>query len=232
MLTFKGKNKKKIDVIRRKKNKLCRVICICSVTSSVHVLVPILKVLNRLGTVQVLSQDKSTMLLHPELETDFELGDIHLHMVEEVALLGEDEFKTFKEYDYNVIITNDFLPDCEVDKFIILNRRHYFRAQIDTPKKRYTPIMSVFNPTKLPREIVIQEKETIYVNERLVTLPSFAVCEPYLNNLFTDLGSKNYLIDSKVVAFVVACLDGIEDCTKRHITAILRERGELFVDPN
>lgn len=232
LLSFKGNSKKKIELIRNEKTKNCKVICICSLTSTVHVLFPILKVLNRLGTVQVISEDKSTMLLSPSMETKFTLGDISVEIVDEIILLDQDQKDSFKEFDYNILITHDFLPDCDVDKFIMLNRRHHYREQIDTPKKRYTPIMSVVNLQKLTKEDRLREKETVYVNERLLPLPPFAIVQDYLIALLEGVGKREFKVNDKIVNFTVECLNGIDECTKAHIKAILFERGELFVSPN
>jgi len=226
------RNKKKIDIIRREKTTKCKVICICSLTSTVHVLIPLLKVLNRLGTVQVISEDKSTMLLHPQLDSTFTLGDIRVEMVDELVMLPDETIESFKEYDYNIVITHDFLPEFNIDKYIILNRRHHFREQIDTVEKRYTPIFSVYDEKGLSKEERVAEKDIVYVNERLLPLPSFAVSQDYLNSLLMGIGKKEFRVNEKIVTFMVEALNGIEECTKAHIKRILLERGELFVSAN
>lgn len=231
-LSFKGNAKKKIETIRREKTENCKVICLCSVTSSVHVLVPILKVLNRLGTVQVLSEDKSTMLLSPTMESRFTLGDVHVELVEDLIMLDDETKNSFKEFDYNVLITNDFLPDCNIDKYIILNRRHHFRDQIDSVEKRYTPIMSVHNPQGLTTEERKHEEEVVYVNERLLPLPSFAISQDYLSTLLMGVGKKEFRVNEKIVTFIVEALNGIDECTRMHIKKILLERSDLFVSPS
>lgn len=201
-------------------------------TSTIHILVPILKVLNRLGTVQVISEDKSTMLLTDEVNSTFEVGDIKVEMVDEIIMLSDETTDTFKEYNYNIIITHDFLPDFNIDKFIILNRRHHFREQIDTVEKRYTPIFSVFDSKVLKKEEREKEKEIIYVNERLIDIPPYAVCQDYLSTLMMGVGKKEFRVNTKLVNFVTEALNGIEGCTKQHIKRILMERGELFVSVN
>lgn len=231
-LSFKGSSKKKIETIRREKTENCKVICICSVTSSIHVLVPLLKVLNRLGTVQVISEDKSVMLLSPTMESTFSLGDIHVELSDELVMLSERTKESFKEFDYNILITHDFLPDCKIDKYIMLTRRHHFREQIDTIENRYTPILSILNPQGLTKEEREHEIETIYVNERLLPLPPFAICQDYLSTLFMGVGKREFRINEKITTFVVEALNGIEQCTKSHIKGILLERGELFVSPS
>ena len=225
-------SKKKIDVIRRQKTEKCQVICICSMTSTIHILVPILKVLNRLGNVQIISEDKSTMLLTDEVNSTFEVGDIKVEMVDEIIMLSDETTDTFKEYNYNIIITHDFLPDFNIDKFIILNRRHHFREQIDTVEKRYTPIFSVFDSKVLKKEEREKEKEVVYVNERLIDIPPYAVCQDYLSTLMMGVGKKEFRVNAKLVNFVTEALNGIEGCTKQHIKRILMERGELFVSVN
>lgn len=222
-------SKKKIDVIRRQKTEKCQVICICSMTSTIHVLVPILKVLNRLGTVQVISEDKSTMLLSDEINSTFEVGDIRVELIDEIIMLPDEVIDTFKEYNYNIIITHDFLPDFNIDKFIILNRRHHFREQIDTVEKRYTPIFSAFDGKVLKKDEREKEKEVVYVNERLIDIPPYAVCQDYLNTLMMGVGSKDFRVNTKLINFVTEALNGIEGCTKQHIKRILMERGEMFV---
>lgn len=228
----KATKKKKIEVIKKRKTEKCRTICICSVTSTIHVLVPILKVLSRLGTVNVISEDKSTQLLSPTLETNFKIGDIRVEMVDELFDLPEETLELFKEYDYNIIITTDFLPDCDIDKYIILNRRHHFRTQIDTTDKRYIPIFSVYDMKPLTKEQRVHEQEVVYVNEKLMKLPPFVICEDYLSTLLMGVGKKEFRVNGKVMEFITNALEGIDGCTKVHIKRILTERGELFVSPN
>lgn len=224
----KAAKKKKIEVIKKRKTEKCRNICICSVTSTVHVLVPMLKVLSRLGTVNVLSEDKSTVLLSKNMDTNFRIGDIRVEMIDELFDIPEESLELFKEYDYNIIITTDFLPDCEIDKYIILNRRHHFRTQIDTTEKRYTPIFSAYDMKALTKEEREREQETVYVNEKLMKLPPFAVCEDYLSTLLMGVGNKELRVNGKLIDFVTNALEGIDGCTKMHIKRILMERGELF----
>lgn len=231
-LSFKGNTKKKIESVRRLKTENCKIICVCSITSSIHVLIPLVKVLNRLGTVQIISEDTSTMLLSPTMESSFQLGDVHVQVVEELVMIEDDVKASFKEYDYNVLITQDFLPDVDIDKYIMLSRRHHFRDQIDSIEKRYTPILSVFNSVSLTTEERRKEEEVVYVNERLLPLPSFAVSEDYLASLLMGVGSKEYRVNQKIVMFIVEVLTGIEECTKNHIRQILLEKGELFVSSN
>lgn len=228
-LSFKGNTKKKIETVRKQKTKDCKVICVCSATSSIHVLVPLVKVLNRLGTVQIISEDKSATLLSPTMESMFTVGDIRVELSDELYMLDDQTKESFKEFDYNILVTHDYLPDCNVDKYIMLSRRHHFRNQIESIEHRYTPIMSVFNPRVLTKEERLAEEETIYVNERLLPLPSFAVCQDYLDTLLMGVGKKEFRVNEKIVSFVVEALNGIDECTKVHIRKILQERGELFV---
>lgn len=231
-LKFGTTKKKKIEAVRNQKTRDCRLICICSLTSTIHILVPMLKVLNRLGTVQVISEDKSVMLLSKELESEFELGDINVMVTEDIVMLDDDVMHSIKEYDYSILITQDFLPELNFDKYIMLNRRHHFRDQIQSAQKRYTPIFSVFNQKGLKKEIIEQEKERIYVNERLVELPSFAITEDYLSSLMIGQVEHDYKVNTKITNFIIETLNGIEGCQKSHIRSILLERGELFVSPN
>ncbi|MFF2798089.1 hypothetical protein, partial [Lysinibacillus xylanilyticus] len=191
-LSFRGSAKKKIETVRREKTEHCRVICICSVTSSIHVLVPLLKVLSRLGTVQVISEDKSVMLLSPTMESSFVIGDIHVKQSDELILMEDEVVETFKDFNYNILITQDFLPSCNIDKFIMLTRRHHYRNQITSIEDRYTPILSVVNPQGLTKEERAKEEETVYVNERLLPAPSYAVSEDYLSTLLGGVGKREF----------------------------------------
>lgn len=218
-------DKAKTETVRVEKTEHCRTICVCSVTSSIHVLIPIIKCLSRLGTVQVISEDKSILLLSENMTPVFERGDIMFKYEEEISLV--EDFN-LDDYNYNVIITQEFLPLVEVDKYIMLNNRHYFREQFGDVEQKYIPIMSVFNQTGLSKEEIKREKDTVYVNEVLIPSPSFTASEPLMNVLLMQVGKQELKFDSRIMNFVVESLNGINGCTKNHIKQCLMEKGETF----
>jgi hypothetical protein len=218
-------DKAKTELVKAEKTEHCRTICICSVTSSLHVLVPLLKCLAKLGSVQVVSEDKSILLLSENMTPIFERGDIFFRYEEEISLIEEFHLD---DYHYNVIITHEFLPIVEVDKYIMLNNRHYFREQFDSIEQKYIPIMSVFNPGGLSKEEIKKEKDSVYVNEVLVPAPSYASVESSINVLLMQVGKQELRFDSRIMNFVVESLSGIDGCTKSHIKQCLMEKGETF----
>ena len=223
--------KKKIEQVRKDRTANCRNIYICSYTSTLHIVVPLIKVLHRLGTVQVISEDKSISLISPQGEQAFRIGDISVEVTDEPLILGSVPFDSLQQFNYNIIISNEFLAlgEFKVDKFIILNRRHHFREQIESPEDRYVPMVSVFNPKLYDKPKLEEERGQVYVNEKLLPLPSFSNAEQGLSALEHGYGTREFKFNSAVVGFIVDCLDGIEGCDKTLIRRILLERGEMFV---
>lgn len=223
--------KKKIETVRKERTLNCRNIYICSFSSTLHLVVPLIKVLHRLGTVQVISEDKSITLISPELEQDFNIGDVKVTVVDEPLIMGNVEFDSLQQFNYNIIISNEFLTlgQFKVDKFVMLNRRHHFREQIETAEDRYIPMVSVFNPKLYEKGELEEEKARIYVNERLIPAPNYVSVESALDALAHGHGKKEFRFHSSVVDFIAQTLDGIEGCDKPQIKRILAERGEMFV---
>lgn len=217
------KKKSKVDVIREELNEKCQVICICSLTSTLHVTSALIRVLSKLGTVQVISEDKSVKLLSNELLDTFTYDDVSVKVVDSVIM--EEDYIDFESYNYTLLITNSDVPTVNIHKYIMLNRRHYFKDQIYEVEKRYVPMISAYNPIVLDKAMKRVEEERIFVNEKLVQLPSFANSEEHLYSLFLDVEQvKELRINSKVANFVVEALHGIEGCTKLHIQELMKAK--------
>lgn len=213
------------EQIKERKTENCRVICLCSSTSTLHIAIPIIKCLSKLGTVQVITEDKSLLLLSKEMNSSFRIGDIFFRHVEELSLM---EGMDLDDYHYNLLITQEFLPVVEADKYIMLNNRHHFRSQFDNVEMKYIPISSVLNPQGLSREDIKWEKANVFVNETLTPAPSYASVEQHLNTVLMQKGDQELKFDGRIVNFVVELLAGIDRCTKSHIRQCLMERGDTF----
>lgn len=226
---------RKIERVRKDRIENCRTICVCSFTSTLHFIVPLVKVLHRLGTVQVVTEDKSLYLLANDIINDvpeFRVSDISIKYVDELILLEKEDFEEFKQFNYNIIVANEFLPEAKIDKFVFLNRRHHFREQIRSAEQRYIPMVSVFDPKLFKKDEIEKEKREIYVNEVLIEAPSYASIENGLSSLLHGTGSKEFRFNAKQIDFVAKTLDGIEGATQAHIKKILMEKGEMFANLN
>lgn len=217
------KARSKMEIAKEVLTEECQVICVCSLTSSLHVVSALIRVLSKLGTVQVISEDKSVKLLSPTLQEEFEYDDVSVRLSDSI-ILEEDELD-LESYNYTILITQSDLPTIDIHKYIILNRRHFFKEQIYEVEKRYTPIFSAFSPAILDKTARRIEEERVYVNENLVELPSFATIEEHLASLMSDTDVHRELrINAKVANFIIEALNGINGCTKAHIQELMKAK--------
>lgn len=198
----------------------CRIICIGSLTTSLHVVVPLLKVMAQLGTVNVLSEDKSFLTLNEKYESDYEIGNMRVRVVDCVDIMDDEEL-LLANYDFTVLVVDEFLPSLVADRYIFLSNRDFYRQQMQNTEVKQQKIFSLFRETyHTPKERAIQ-KNSKFINEEFFNLPSFGSFDIYLYKLMVR---RNFAspTPAPLVQFIGRILEGHQGVTKKDITAILR----------
>ena len=201
----------------------CNHLCIASLTTTIHVVVPLLKMMALMGTVNLITEERSFLALSENDEDDFYLGDIRVRVVDLIESLDENEISA-KDYIFNVYIVTQFLPDIIPDKYLILSGREYFRRQFDSVDKKSAQIFSVVNFTQHTPTDRATIRNIKFTNEEFIKLPSVAYFEPYLYRIIALRDVKTNP-PGQIIDLITTILEGHEDLTKKDIRDCLRKVG-------
>lgn len=207
--------------IRLRKMNDFSLVCIASLTTSLHITFPLLKCLNHMGSINFLTEDKSYLAFDDTSTGEYDLGNIHVRVIDCVSILSEEEL-AISDYQFTVFDVKEFLPGIQVDKYIILPSRKFFRDQLTNPEFRNTPIYSVFNNKYHNTKEYKEAKIDSFVNEQLVRLNSFSMYDKMIYNLITKK-QYNYSIPGELVGFITKILEGFHQVTSAQISAYVRE---------
>jgi hypothetical protein len=216
-----GINEETAELYGKKKTSNCRKIAVCSLKTSMHITFPIVKVLSRLGSTNVITEDKLYISIDPVSSEDFTLGNARIRVVDCVSAMDEGEW-ALENYDFTVFDIRQFLPTCEMDKYVLLSNRHYFRSQIADMNFKSTPIFSVCDCEFLKPKDRKAEMENRFVNEKYIKFGNYLKYDKFLNNL-SITGTKKCITPSEMISLTCELLNGLSDITKSNIITYLRE---------
>lgn len=216
--------KKEIKPINPSDNAISQTICIGSFSTSMHIVFPLIKVLNKIGSVNLITEDKSFLMLTEELDIDYYLGNVRVRLVDCISVMPKDDME-LNNYNFNILDIKEYIPTIPFDKYIFLTNRNYYRQQLLDSDSRNKQIYSVLPFAYITVKQKELEKKNTYVHEELVNLKSYNSYDKYLFNLIEKRDIR-FRASSEVIEFISTVLENYNRLSRTNIRAFLEE-GEF-----
>ena len=147
-----------------------------SMVTTIHLVLPFVKILSRLGTVKLQTEDKSFLVLSPEYERSFVRGGVSVFVKDEPIIFDDIENIVDPEYRYNVLVVQEHVPDIPADLYFFAHPVTYFKNQVP-PGRRNVPMFTVYDLKQHPADLRPHIITDLYVKETQVQLKAFPAFE-------------------------------------------------------
>lgn len=215
-------------LFRRRKNmfqeKEPSVFLFGSMVTTLHIVFPFVRILSRLGTVKLQTEDKSFLVLHPDHLHKFERGNVIFDIRDEPLMYEDVEDIIDPNVTYNVFVVQEHLPDILVDLYFFEHPVAFFKNQIP-PERRHVPIFSVYDLKQYPKELRPHIAENIFVNEIQVPLKAFPAFEQLIYR-YTDVKNFDGKMPEQVVNTLYSMFKTFTKFSRSDINKIFKE--EIF----
>ena len=219
-------SKKENSIIEKYKIKVqsnLHSICVCSLMTSLHIVFPIVRILNHLGSVHLITEDKATLALNSICSSNFVIDNVTISVVEGLAMLDVDDFRD-KEFDFIILVINEFVPNIvglNIDQYILLDKIEYYKLQFDSVELKNKLIFSSIEINKIPIKDRVQVKANRFINEELVVAPSFTKFQDYLYKLM-ETYDYNVRVPPIIVRYLQKIFENLLGFKKNEIQTLLR----------
>jgi hypothetical protein len=196
-------------------------IVLASLVTSIQLALPIAKIMSKMGSVMVITEDKSWLSLSPAFDEDFELGNIRVKVVD---LVDECENETWYSGDYNfhLYICSSYIPQIIPDKYILYTSREFYRTQVKAIGGNDKPIYTNIDIRKIDPKQRASVKKSIFIKETQVDLDNSSTYAKFVADI-TQLKKTAMQPPPKLTKFIAQLMDGHQDLTQKDIKAWLRE---------
>jgi len=198
-------------------------VCVAGNTTKLHLVYPMAKIMNRLGSVQLITEDPAWLSLSHKASAEFLMGNLRVRYVEMIALMEEEELE-LENFDYNILDVNLYVPEVKVDKYLITSGREIIVPGFSNAKQKNTPIITLYDQTKLTKMEVDVLKETLLANEDLYNFKTVPFFADYLAVLMEGRTEK-VKFPPKVQDFITSFLEFHNNLKKADLRFILNEKG-------
>jgi len=196
-------------------------VCIASLVTSIQLALPIAKVMSKMGSVMVITEDKSWLSLSPTYEDEFDLGNIRVKIVD---LVDECEGESWYDGDYtfHLYICSTYIPQVVPDKYILYTSREFYRTQIKSIGGNDKPIYTNIDIRRIDPKQRESVKKAVFIKETQTDLDNSSTYAKYIADI-TQLKKTAIMPPPRLVKFIETLMDGHQDLTKRDIKTWLRE---------
>jgi len=195
-----------------------------SMVTTIHLVMPFIKILSRLGTVNLQTEDKSFLVLSPDYEKTFERGNVTVVVRDEPVVYDNVEDIVDPDFRYNVLVVQEHLPDIPVDLFFFEHPVAFFKNQIP-PGRRHVPIFSVYDLKQYPAEMRQHVAKDVFINEMQVQLNAFPAFERLIYQ-YTDVRNFDGKMPDQVVNVLYQLFSTFTKYSRSDLVKIFKE--ELF----
>ena len=196
-------------------------IVIASLVTSIQLALPIAKVMSKMGSVMVITEDKSWLSLSPDFDDDFELGNIRVKVVDMVDdCEGETWYRD--DYTFHLYVCSSFIPQIIPDKYILYTSREFYRAQIKAINGNDKPIYTNIDIRKVDPKQRDSIKKAVFIKETQTDLDNSSTYAKYIADI-TQLKMTAIQPPPKLVKFIALLMDGHQDLTQKDVKVWLRE---------
>ena len=196
-------------------------VCIASLVTSIQLALPIAKVMSKIGSVIVITEDKSWLALSNSFEDDFDLGNIRVKVVDLIDDCEEESWYS-GDYDYHVYVCAAYIPQIIADKYVLYTTREYYRAQLKSIGGNNKPIYTNIDLRKVDYKQRAAVKKAVFIKETQLDLDNSSTYANYISEI-TQLKKTAILPPPRLTKFIETIMDGHQDLTKRDIKTWLRE---------
>ena len=196
-------------------------VCIASLITSIQLALPIAKVMSKLGSVIVITEDRSWMSLSPSYDDDFDLGNIKVKIVDFIDDCEEEPWYE-GEYTFHLYVCSSFIPQVKVDKYILYTSRELYRTQIKSLEYSNKPIYTCINMRLIDPKLRESIKKAVFIQETQIDLGNSSTYAKYIDEIIY-LKKTSLVPPSTLANFIETLLDGHQDLTKKDIRLWLRE---------
>jgi len=195
-----------------------------SLVTTIHLVLPFVKILSRLGTVKLQTEDKSFLVLSPDYAKVFERGNVTFIIRDEPIVFENLENIIDPEFRYNILVVQEEIPDINVDMFFFEHPVSYYKNQIP-PKRRHIPIFSVYDLKQYPADMRPHIVKDIFINETQVDLKAFPAFERLIYQ-YTDVKKFDGNMPEQVLNVLHKLFSTFTRFSKSDLVKIFKE--ELF----
>ena len=195
-----------------------------SMVTVIHLVLPFVKILSRLGTVKLQTEDKSFLVLSPDFEKTFERGNVTFVIRDEPLVYEDPNDIIDKNFRFNVIIAQEYIPDINVDMYFFEHPVTFFKNQIPA-ERRHIPLFTVHDIKQHPSEIRQYIVKDVFVNEVQLPLKSFVAFECLIYR-YTDVHKFDGAMPEQVVNVLHQIFKTFTKYSKSDLIKIFKE--EMF----
>jgi len=196
-------------------------VVIASLVTSIQLALPIAKIMSKMGSVMVITEDKSWLALSPTFDDEFDLGNIRVKVTDMVDdCEGESWYDD--DYTFHLYICSSFIPQVIPDKYILYTSREYYRTQVKAVGGNDKPIYTNIDIRKVDPKQRESVKKAVFIKEIQIDLGNSGVYASYIAQLM-QLKKTSIQPPAKLANFIGELMDGHQDLTKRDIKIWLRE---------
>jgi len=196
-------------------------VVIASLVTSIQLALPIAKIMSKMGSVMVITEDKSWLSLSPTFEGDFELGNIKIKVID---LIDDYEEETWYKdgYDFHLYVCSEYIPQIQPDKYILYTSREFYRTQIKAIGANNKPIYTNIDIRKVDPKQRGSVKKAVFIKETQIDLGNSSTYAKYIADI-TQSKKIAIVPPPKLVKFISLLMDGHQDLTQKDIKTWLRE---------
>jgi len=195
-----------------------------SMVTTIHLVLPFVKILSRLGTVKLHTEDKSFLVLSPEYEKVFERGNVLFEIRDEPITYEDPKNLLNSDTRYNVFVVQEFVPDMAVDAYFFEHPVSFFKNQIPN-ERRNTPVFTVCDVKQYPKEMRLHVQADKFVNEVQLPIKAFPAFEPLIYR-YTDIRSFDGKMPEQVLHVLHSIFTTFTKYSKSDLVKIFKE--EVF----
>jgi len=195
-----------------------------SMATTIHLVLPFVRILSRIGTVKLQTEDKSFLVLSPEYEKTFERGNVSFVVRDEPIMFDNTEDILDDDFRFNVLVVQEYLPDIPIDVYFFKHPVTFFKNQIPT-ERRHIPIFSVYDLKQYPADLRPHIAQDVFVNEVQLALKAFPAFE-YLIYQYTDVRNFDGKMPEAVVGVLYQIFQTFTKYSKSDLVKIFKE--EVF----
>jgi len=177
--------------------------------------------MSKMGSVMVITEDKSWLSLSPTFDDEFDLGNIRVKVVDLVDDC-EDETWYSGDYTFHLYVCSTFIPRIIPDKYILYTSREYYRTQVKAVDGNDKPIYTNLDIRKVDPKQRESVKKAVFLKEIQIDLDNSSTYAKYIADL-TQLRKTAIQPPQKLTNFISMLMDGHQDLTKKDIKVWLRE---------
>jgi hypothetical protein len=192
-----------------------------SFVTTIHLVLPFIQVLSRLGTVKLHTEDKSFLVLSPEYEKVIERGNITIAIRDEPVVFEDTDNIIDPNFRYNVFVVQEEIPDIPIDMFFFQHPVTYFKNRIPL-SRRQVPIFSVYDLKQYPPDIRKHIAQDVYVNETQVSLNAFPAFERLIYQ-YTDVRKFDGAMPEQVITVLHSLFSTFTKFSRSDIIKIFKE---------